>query len=179
WDELQYRAKANSGPNDSVGSGLRVEEVAEKTSTAIRRNAADEETDADSSGLFDQTAAAYRRLRERSEEEMLRFLDVNLKASLRPYAKFAQWSSLSETPSDASVMPPSSSLDSFIQKTATLVGYLARALAPGSLRRIIKHYSSTVQREIYDNVVMHHSFSAAGASQFARDLSEIKQMIEK
>ncbi|KIW70165.1 hypothetical protein, variant 2 [Phialophora macrospora] len=179
WDELQYRAKANSGNNASVGTGLRVEDVAEKTSTTIKANGTNDDADVDGSGLFDQTASAYRRLRERSEEEMLRFFDVNLKAALRPYAKFAQWSSLAEIPSDPSGIPPSSGLNSFLQTTTTLVGYLSRVLAPGSQRRIIKHYCLTLQREIYDNVLMHHTFSAAGAAQFARDLSEIKTIIEK
>ncbi|EXJ61845.1 hypothetical protein A1O7_02275 [Cladophialophora yegresii CBS 114405] len=187
WDELQYRAKANSGGNGagSVGTGLRVEDVAEKTSATIKANGTgDDDDDADlegsgGSGLFDQTASAYRRLRERSEEEMLRFFDVNLKAALRPYAKFAQWSSLAEIPSDLSALPPSSSLDSFLNTTATLLGYLARVLAPASQRRIIKHYCLALQREIYDNVLMHHTFSAAGAAQLARDLAEIKASIDK
>jgi hypothetical protein len=179
WDELQYRAKANSRNDASVGTGLRVEDVAEKTSASIKANGTGGEADVDGSGLFDQTASAYRRLRERSEEEMFRFFDVNLKAALRPYAKFAQWSSLAETPSDPSGMSPSSSLDSFLQTTTTLIGYLSRVLAPGSQRRIIKHYCFALQREIYDNVLMHHTFSAAGAAQLARDLSEIKTIIEK
>lgn len=179
WDELQDRANANSSANASVGTGLRINEVAAKTSIAIGANSIDDDGAADGSGLFDQTAAAYRRLRERSEEEMLRFLDVNLRAGLRPYTKFAQWSSLAGSPSDASAMPPSSSLDSFFQTTSALVGYLARALAPGSLRRIIKHYCNATQREIFDNVLMQHFFSATGAAQLARDLSEIKTQIEK
>ena len=179
WDELQHRAKLNSGGDASVGSGLTIEEVAEKTSSTIKANGTYDDPDSDGSGLFDQTAAAYRRLRERSEEEMLRFFDVNLKAALRPYAKFAQWSSLGDKPADPSVMPPSSSLDSFFQTTSTLVGYLARVLAPGSMRRIIKHYCLALQREVYDSVLMHHTFSATGAAQLARDLSEIKSSIEK
>ena len=180
WDELQDRARTNSGVNASVGPGLRVEEVAEKTSTTIRANGTDDAaTDADGSGLFDQTAAAYRKLRQRIEEEMLRFLDVNLRAALRPYAKATQWSSLAGSPTDPSTMPPSSSLDSLFRTTTTLVGYLARVLAPGTLRRIIKHYCLAVQREIYDNVLMQHTFSATGAAQLARDLSEIKASIEK
>ncbi len=180
WDELQDRARTNSGLNASVGTGLRVEEVAEKTSTTIRAGGTDDaDTDADGSGLFDQTAAAYRKLRERIEEEMLRFFDVNLRAALRPYAKATQWSSLGGSPSDPSTMPPSPSLDSFFRTTTTLVGYLARVLAPGTLRRIIKHYCSATQREIYDNVLMQHTFSATGAAQLSRDLSEIKASIEQ
>ena len=180
WDELQYRAKANTGTDASLGADLHIDDVAEKTSAAIRSNGNDaDDADSDGSGLFDQTAAAYRRLRERSEEEMQRFFDVNLRAALRPYTRFAQWSSLAETPSDMLAMAPSASLDSFFQTTSALLGYLARVLAPGSMRRVTKHYCSVLQKEIYDNVLMHHTFSASGAGQLARDISEIKATIDK
>ncbi|EXJ66361.1 uncharacterized protein A1O5_10513 [Cladophialophora psammophila CBS 110553] len=179
WDELQYRAKANSGTGASIGTDLRVDDVADKTSTAIKSSGTETDTDTDGSGLFDQTASAYRRLRERSEEEMLRFFDINLRAALRPYAKLAQWSSLDEPLSDPMAMTPSPSLDSLLQTTATLLGYLSRVLAPGSMRRICKHYCSTLQKELYENVIMHHTFSATGAAQLARDLFEIKTSIEK
>ncbi|KIW31061.1 uncharacterized protein PV07_02744 [Cladophialophora immunda] len=179
WDELQYRAKANSGTGAPIGTDLKVDDVADKTSTTIKSKGTETDGDTDGSGLFDQTASAYRRLRERSEEEMLRFFDINLRGALRSYVRLAQWSTLVETPSDPAAMTPSPSLDGFFQTTATLLGYLSRVLAQGSMRRICKHYCSTLQREIYDNVIMHHTFSATGAAQLARDLSEIKATIEK
>jgi hypothetical protein len=179
WDGLQYRAKTNSGIRASVGNDLQVDEVAAKTSTTIKSNGANADLDADDgSGLFDQTASAYRRLRERSEEEILRVLDVNVRAALRPYSKYAQWSSLSETPSDVAALTPSVMLDGFFETTAVLLGYLAKVLAPVPLRRVTKHFASSVQREIYDNVLMYHTFSAAGASQLQRDLSAIQESIE-
>ena len=186
WDELRYRAKANTGADASVSPGLRVEDVAEKTSSSIKQGGGgaggDEDIDIDGSGLFDQTATAFHRLREQSEEEMLRFFDINLKACLRPYARFSQRSSLASTPgtpSDSTAMAPSPSLDSFFQTTETLIGYLARAIAPGALRRVVKHYCAAVQRELWDNVLLHHAFSASGAAQLARDVVEIKATVEK
>ncbi|KAK7897770.1 hypothetical protein LTR67_004400 [Exophiala xenobiotica] len=179
WDELQYRAKANSSGNASVGTDLRVDEVASKTSDTIRSNGRDNDADTDGGGLFDQTALAYRRLRDRSEEEIIRAFDVNLRAALDPYAKYAQWSSLAATPSDFASMSPSPSLDGFFQTTSVLLGFLADTLAPGSLRRITRRYCASVQRKIYDNILMYHTFSAAGASQLQRDLSAIKESIEK
>lgn len=179
WDELQYRAKANSGGDSSIGTGLKVEEVADKTSTTIRSNQTGDNLDTDGSGLFDQTALAYRRLRTRSEGEMVRFFDHNLKAALRPYINFDQWSSLSEAPSDLLGVPPSSSLDGLFQTTETLLGYLARVLAPASLMRVIKHYCVALQREIYDNVLMKQTFSSAGSTQLTRDISEIKTQVER
>lgn len=178
WDELQYRAKSNSGTGASVGDDLMVDDVAAKTSSTIKSNGSDNDTDSDGSGLFDQTASAYRRLRERSEEEILRAFDVNLRGALKPYAKYAQWSSLAGTPSGSLSMTPSPSLDGFFETTSVLLGYLAKVLAAGSLRRITKHFCSSVQREIYDNVLMHHNFSGAGASQLKRDLTAIKESIE-
>lgn len=179
WDELQYRARANTGVDASIGEDLKVEDVAAKTSTTIRSNGSDVDADTDGSGLFDQTALAYRRLRERSEEEMLRFFDFNLRGALKPYAKFAQWSSLADTPSDPLSMTHSPSLDGFFETTAILLGFLARVLAPGAMRRITKHYCSALQREVYDNILMSHTFSASGASQLVRDLSAMKESIEK
>lgn len=179
WDELQYRAKANSGADTSIGTGLKVEEVASKTSTTINSSQTDDSLDTDGSGLFDQTASAYQRLRTRSEGEMVRFFDHNLKAALRPYINFDKWSSLSESPSDPLGIPPSPSLDGFFQTTETLLGYLARVLAPASMMRIIKHYCTALQREIYDNVLMKQTFSSAGSTQLKRDISEIKTQIEK
>ncbi|KAK4941068.1 hypothetical protein LTR10_018989 [Elasticomyces elasticus] len=178
WEELQYRARDSTGRNASIGTGLRVNDVAAKTSASINSDDPEGPLDADGSGLFDQTALSYRRLRERSEEEILRALDVNLHAALGPYAKYGQWSSLAATPSEAGTLAPSASLDGFFETTTVLLGYLARVLAPGPLRRITKHYCATVQREIYDNVLMHHTFSATGASQLRQDLSAIEGSIE-
>jgi hypothetical protein len=104
---------------------------------------------------------------------------VNLRAALDPYAKYAQWSSLAATPSDFASMSPSPSLDGFFQTTSVLLGFLADTLAPGSLRRITRRYCASVQRRIYDNILMYYTFSAAGASQLKRDLSAIKESIEK
>ncbi|KAJ4520395.1 hypothetical protein HRR83_002385 [Exophiala dermatitidis] len=180
WDELHYRAKTNSGANASIGTNLRVDDVAAKTSNSIKATeSSDADGDAGGSGLFDQTALAYRRLRERCEEEIHRAFEVNVRAALRPYAKYAQWSSLIGTPSDALSTAPSPSLDGFFETTAVLLGYLARVLSPVSMRRITKHYCAAVQREIYDNVLMHHTFSAAGAAQLKRDLGAIEESIAK
>ena len=179
WDELQYRAKANSGVNTSVGDDLKVDDVAAKTSAIIKSGGSDTDADSDGSGLFDKTALAYRRLREQSEEEILRALDVNLRGSLKSFAKYAQWSSLADTPSDIASMSVSPALDGLLETMAVLLGYLARVLAPGPLRRITKHFCTTLQREIYDNVLMHHVFSATGAYQLKRDLSAIESSVEK
>jgi len=178
WDELLSRSKSNTG-NKSIGNNLRVDDVAAKTSTAIKPDGSNEETEADGSGLFDQTAAVYRRLRERSEEEVVRAFDVNVRNALRTYGKQPQWSSLGDVPSETAALAPSSALDNLFQTINVLLGFLARTFAPGSLRRVTKHFCTSIQREIYDNVLMHNTFSASGAAQLRRDLSAIEESVEK
>lgn len=178
WDELLTRSKANTG-NNSIGNNLRVDDVAAKTSTAIKANGSNGETETDGSGLFDQTAAVYRRLRERSEEEVVRAFDVNVRNALRAYGKQPHWSSLGDAPSDAAALAPSSALDSLFQTINVLLGFLASTFAPGSLRRVTKHFCASIQREIYDNVVMYNTFSAAGAAQLQKDLSAIEESVQK
>ncbi|KAK5047779.1 hypothetical protein LTR84_006444 [Exophiala bonariae] len=175
WDELLTRSKAGLG-NNSIGNDLRVDDVAAKTSTAIKAN---EDSDTDGSGLFDQTAAVYRRLRERSEDEIVRAFDINVRSALKTYGKQPQWSSLSEAPTDLAALAPSSALDSLFQTTTILLGFLARTFSPGALRRLARHFCTSVQREIYDNVLMHNTFSAAGAAQLRRDLSAIEDSVQK
>lgn len=178
WDELLTRSRADTG-NNSIGNNLRVDDVAAKTSTAIKANPSTEDIDTDGSGLFDQTAAVYRRLRERSEEEIVRAFDVNVRSALKVYGKQPQWSSLGDAPSDAAALAPSPALDGLFQTSTVLLGFLARALSPGALRRLTRHFCTSIQREIYDNVLMHNTFSAAGAAQLRKDLSAIEDSVQK
>lgn len=178
WDELLTRSRAGTG-NNTIGTDLRVDDVAAKTSTAIKANLTNDETETDGSGLFDQTAAAYRRIRERSEDEIVRAFDINVRNALKTYGKQPQWTSLGDAPSDAAALAPSPALDGLFQTTTVLLGFLARTFAPGSLRRVTKHFCTSIQREIYDNVLMHNTFSAAGAAQLRRDLSAIEESVQK
>jgi len=177
WDELQDRARANSGANASVGQDLQVDDVAAKTSSAIKSLGNDSDFENDGGALFDETALSYRRLRERCEGEILRTLDFNTRNALRPFIKVSHWSSLS-VPTDDGALAASPALDGILQTLSSLLGYLARVLALGPLRRITKHVASTIHRELYDNVLMYHNFSSAGAAQLKRDVAAIEEGIE-
>lgn len=78
WEELQIRAKGN--PDKNVAGCLTVEDIAERTSSAV--GSAD-----DTGALFDETANAYGKLRIRTEELMIDFLRRNMKDALRPYSR--------------------------------------------------------------------------------------------
>ena len=73
-------------------------------------------------------------------------------------------------PDDAPEEALSSALDGLNNTIASLLGFLAGVLAPGALRRITRHTCGTIQKEIYDKLLLRHNFSAAGASQLRRSL---------
>lgn len=176
WEELQDRASQNTGGTRTVGHGLSVEEVAAKTSSSIRN--AEEMLESDGGALFDETATAYQRLRESSEAEIVRLLQINARNSLKPFQAISVWASVSNTVSDASQLPPSAALDSFSQTMTPLLRFLAKALAATSSRRIIRHSCHTIQEEVYDRLLLRNSFSAAGASQLKRDVAAICSTID-
>ncbi|KAJ9661916.1 hypothetical protein H2198_001668 [Neophaeococcomyces mojaviensis] len=175
WEELQDRASRNTGANGTVGRDLSVEEVAAKTSGTIRN--ADEILESEGGALFDETENSYRRLRERSEGEIVRALDVNVRNAIRPFLEVSIWASISATITDITQMAPSSALDSLNNTISTLLGFLASVLAPGPLRRITRHVCATIQKEIYDKLLLKHNFSAAGAIQLKRDVIAISDAI--
>ena len=176
WEELQDRASTNTGINGTVGRDLSVEEVAAKTSTTIRN--ADEILESDGGALFDETTTAYRRLRELSESEIVRLLQINARNALRSLQSVSVWASLSTTSTDIAQMPPSSALDSFNQAMTPLLEFLAKVLAPGPLRRVVRQICYTVQEEVYDRLLLRYTFSAAGAKQLKRDVVAICTTID-
>lgn len=181
WEELQDRAAQHDGStNGSVGKDLHIGEVAAKTSSTIAKT--DGLLDSsENGGLFDETASSYRRLRERSEGEILRALDVSIKSALIPFTKTGIWKSLSTMSTsgttDIAQLPPSASLDSLTQTLSALLGFLAQTLAPGPLRRTTRHITTTLQRELFA-LLTTNQFSAGGAAQFQRDVSAIEDTID-
>lgn len=177
WEELQDRASQNTGANTHVGRNLTIDEVAAKTSATIRN--VDEILESEGGALFDETAASYRRLRELSEGEIVRLIEVNVRNALRPFLEVSIWASLSTVTTDIAELAPTSALDSFDQTTSPLFALLARVLAVSPLRKIMKKACQVVQTEIIDRLVMRHNFSAAGANQLKRDIIALATMIDR
>ena len=175
WEELQDRAQTNpGGANASLGRDLQVDDVAAKTSAAIKEASLESE----GGGLFDETALAYRRLKEQSETEILRLLDVNVRDAVMPYSQVGSWASLASTTSNPSDLTPSASLDSILQTISMLLGFLAKVVAAAPLRKLVKHFCSVLQAEVYDNMLMRHTFSAAGAAQLKRDITAVESSVD-
>ena len=173
WEELQDRAQNR----DALGRDLRVEDVAAKTSSTIKQNGIDS-LESEGGGLFDETALAYRRLKEQGEREVLRLLDVNVQDAVAPFSQVGSWASLSTASTNVSDLAPSPGLDSILQTTSLLLGFLSKVLAAPPMRKMVKHFSSTLQSELYEGLLMKQTFSATGVAQFRRDLIAIENAID-
>ena len=168
WDELQDRARRNSGKN--LAGHLSVEDVAERTSSTVG-------SEEDTGALFDETAGAYRRLRIRAEVVIQDMLVHSLRESLRPYVPINTWSSLStETSSSLSL---TAELDATVQQINEYLSFLSRVLAQAPLRRIVRQVALAMQAILWDHVLMRYTFSASGIAQFQRDVEIIWETMDR
>jgi RAD50-interacting protein 1 len=177
WDELQDRANGNKGSDARVGRGLTVEDVASKTSSTIK-SSGEAGGSGDDGALFDETAASYRRLKERADAEILRALERDVRNSLAAFSRSSQWSSISSGEFEPENLAPSSSLDPALQVLSSQLGFLANVLGAASLNRTVRQVCLVVEKEVYDNVLLRHSFSSAGVAQLRRDVSALHGTID-
>ena len=176
WDELQDRASGKKGSNAQVGRGLNMEDVASKTSPTIHTSL--EDGGSVDGALFDETATSYRKLKERTEAEMLRALERDIRNSLSAFTRSSQWSSISSGEFEPGNLAPSSSLDVALQVLSYQLGFLATVLGPASLNRLGRQICLIVEREVYEQVLLRHSFSSAGVAQLRRDVSAVESTID-
>ncbi|KAF1973558.1 RINT-1 family protein-like protein [Bimuria novae-zelandiae CBS 107.79] len=165
WDELQDRARQAN----NIGA-MSVADVAERTSKAVGG-------DSDGGALFDETAAAYSRLRIRSEKIITDTINGNVREALRAYRHINPWATL--TGSSSATLSSTAELDPLVTYLTTTLGFLSRALAPAPLRRISRGALATVSGIIWDNVITPHRFSTAGAAQLSVDLQAVCRVVDK
>lgn len=177
WDELQDRASGRKGSDAQVGRGLSMEDVAAKTSSTIKATNEDGGP-RDEGALFDETATSYRRLKERAEAEILRALERDVRNGMVAFTRSSQWSSISSGEFEPQNLTPSSSLDPALQVLSSQLSFLATVLGAASLNRIVRQICLVVEKEVYDNVLLRHSFSSAGVAQLRRDVSALEATID-
>ncbi|TKA62946.1 hypothetical protein B0A49_10205, partial [Cryomyces minteri] len=107
YAELKDRARstARAGGGKNLAGPMTVADVATRTSSSVG-----DDGDDDEGALFDETAAAYGRLRVRSEGVIIDVLSYNVREALRPYGRINPWASLSTT-LPATLTPSSSDAD--------------------------------------------------------------------
>lgn len=163
WEELQDRANNRDQISRNLGS---LQEIQSKTSASVGK------ADGDSGvqgALFDETAEAYRRLRVRSEGIIVETLVYNVREALRPYARINTWASLSGGGGGSL----SAELDPALRLLSEYLGFLNRALGKAPLRRVSRQLCHAIQGFMWDQVLLRHSFSTAGAVQFKGDIDAL------
>lgn len=170
WDELQFRAKNNDGISGGLGG---LQEIQAKTSASV----GDDDLSSETHGaLFDETAAAYHRLRVRSENIIVETLTYNIREALKSYGRINSWASLTSSTSDGAI---SSELDATLRLINDYFGFLSKAVGKVPLRRMCKQVCAAIQTTIWDTVLVRHSFSTAGGAQLAVDVAAICSQINR
>ncbi|KAK4553478.1 hypothetical protein LTR86_009535 [Recurvomyces mirabilis] len=170
YDQLQDRAKTRDEISSKLGG---LEEIQQKTSLAV----GEDDSEGEGQGaLFDETAAAYHRLRVRSENIIVDTLAYNIREALKSYGRLASWASLSSGVAGGSV---SAELDPLLRLLTEYLGFLSRAVGKVALRRMTRQVCHTIQSYIWDSVLVRHSFSTAGAAQISTDVQAIGADIDR
>ncbi|KAF2155178.1 hypothetical protein K461DRAFT_276373 [Myriangium duriaei CBS 260.36] len=170
WEELQYRSR-NKG---QIKGDLTMMDIAAKTSATITEK--DKPTELQGA-LFDETAASYRRLRVRSESVLVDTITYDLRNALRSYTKVNTWASMSSSGSTGHSQ--TAELDAPVRLLEEYMTFLASALGTSSLRRVIRHIGLNAQTYLYDQVLLRHVFSTAGAAQFAADIRGLSHVFDR
>lgn len=160
WEELQYRSRSNG----QIKGDLTMMDIAAKTSASIST----EDQPAEVQGaLFDETASSYHRLRVRSETVLVDAIVYDVRVALRPYTKVNTWASVTL---GNNAQSQTAELDGPVRLLEEYLSFLARALGTSALRRVVRQVGVSAQQYIWDNVLLRHTFSTAGAAQLAADI---------
>lgn len=188
WSELQERVRKNKDGGRNVAGPMSATDIASRTSQAVTNNRHNRTQSAIADGaLFDETASAYRRLRLRSESIIASTLTSDIHSALRPYSRVSTWTSLSSSSTITSSgtsssgyypLPPTTDLAPTIRTLSQSISFLSRALGVAPLRRITRQLLLAIQTYIWDNVLMRHTFSTAGAAQLASDVEHICSVVD-
>ncbi|KAJ5235570.1 uncharacterized protein N7469_004738 [Penicillium citrinum] len=180
WSELQDRVRQNRDGSKNVAGNMSIAEVASRTSPAVTDNNAATTQSPSDGALFDETASAYRRLRQRSESIIVSTLTSNVTAALKPYSRVSTWATIS-TPSAGAASSPlslTSDLAHAVRILSTQVSFLSQALGVAPLRRVSRQLLLSIQNYIWDNVLTRNAFSATGAAQLFSDVDHICNVID-
>ncbi|KAL4885137.1 TIP-1 family-domain-containing protein [Aspergillus karnatakaensis] len=177
WFELQDRVKQNKDDGRNVAGSMSVADVASRTSPAVQRGQAHDETS--EGALFDETASAYRRLRMRSESIITSTLTNNVRSALKSYSRVSTWATISGVSAAATgPLPPTADLSSAMRTLSTTISFLSRALGVAPLRRIVRQILLSTQTYLWSNILLRNTFSSSGAAQFASDIDHLCGVVD-
>lgn len=179
WSELRHRVSTKSSKGDIAGT-MTTAQVAARTSSSLYTSSPDGQEIFEEGALFDETAAAYRRIQGKTEKIIDELLLNNIRTSLNAYTRINTWSSLATVNSgQTNQISTTAELDGLLQTLKTLISYLSRALGTGTYHKLVRHMLREIDRILFDNIITSHSFSSVGAGQFSSDLSAISLVVAK
>ena len=172
WTELQDRAGGSGGSrHTTVARDMTLAKVAEVTSSSLGTE------DGELNGaMFDETAAAYQRLRVRCETIIMEVVGNQVRQFLQPYTRINPWASLSQEGMKDDP-PPTAELDQLLKVLYQTFGFFSRAVGKLPLRKIARAAAATVDEVLFDRVLLVHSFSTAGAAQLMADIKAIRRVL--
>jgi hypothetical protein len=149
-----------------------------RTPSTVQRQGEEEDPTA-SGALFDETASAYNRLRIRCENIITELVNNNMRTTLAGYVNTNPWATLQAAQTQQPTLPPTAELDPLLGVIASHFGFLAKALGRVPLRKVARSAAGTIDTILFEQVLLRHSFSAAGALQFSSDISAILSTFDK
>lgn len=170
YEELQERLKIPERQNRNL---VDLHEVQKKANSGANGEAGDGELHG---ALFDETAGLYHHLRVRSEGMIVQTLTHDIRDALRPYGGIGTWASLSSSSAGGAV---SAELDPTLSVLNEYLGFLSKAIGRISFRRMARQLCHSISDYIWDNVLIRHSFSTAGATQLSADIAAISSRIDR
>lgn len=180
WEELQFRAAGRKDGN--IARDMSLSQVASKTSSSIANGNGGDEDGELQGALFDETAGAYRSLREKVERQIVELVNNNVRRSLVAYERINPWASLSSTSASTSTqqaLAPTAELDALLATLNAHFAFLARTLAPVPLRKVARSAVQVIDVQIFEQVILRHSFSFSGAAQLAADIAAVKTVLNR
>lgn len=182
WNELQTRVQSR-GQSSSVTGSFSLTDIASRTSSTLRDDAHSDMSDTASGALFDETAAAYARLRARTEGIILSTLEGTFKKVLSPYAHNRPWSSqavsLSGGASDDLPTMSSAELNPVLESLNSHLEFLSRALGTVPLRRLGRQVAHTLGSYFLNIVILGNTFNDQGAQQVRIDTEGIASLLDR
>ncbi|KAL4924303.1 RINT-1 family protein [Aspergillus undulatus] len=180
WSELQERVKQNRDSGKNVAGSMSVADVASRTSPAVSNCQSTGTQDETPEGaLFDETASAYRRLRQRSESIITSTVTTNVRNALKSYTRVSTWATISGSSTAATgPLPPTADLAPAMRTLSTTISFLSRALGVAPLRRIVRQVLLSTQTYIWSNVLLRNTFSTSGAAQLASDIDHLHSVVD-
>ncbi|KIW02855.1 uncharacterized protein PV09_05909 [Verruconis gallopava] len=174
WTELQARADGSASKQHAaatVAQDMTLAQVAGVTSQSLGT-----EDGALNGAMFDETAAAYQRLRVRCENILVELVQNQVRRALEPYTRINPWATLSEAQKQP--LPSTAELDPLLTVVKDNFTFLSKALGKLPLRKVVRAAAHAVDDVLFDRVLLVRSFSAAGAAQLAADISAVHHAFE-